>query len=258
MKMETIDKSTAVSIQGYVPVRKEPGERSEMVTQVLFGEHMKILEDKSQWIYVKSMLDHYEGWLDKKCVEYTSQAVSLPNIVVHNAFKINNITSGNQVILPMGALLPEPENGKFFLAGNEFAAAEAAGFCKPGDLSLSELFSELLSIPYLWGGKCGFGFDCSGLTQFLCRVAGKEIPRDSAEQSAVGETLSFISEAKAGDLAFFDNAEGVIHHVGMMTGNNRIIHASGAIRIDRIDQQGIFNEKLGRYTYKLRVVKRIT
>ncbi|MEX0982007.1 MAG: C40 family peptidase [Bacteroidales bacterium] len=256
--MEKSDKSTAVSIQGYVPVMKEPRERSEMVTQVLFGEHMEVLDDEGQWIYVKSLLDHYEGWLDKKCVEYTTEAVNLPNIVVHNAFKINNINSGHQVILPMGSLLPEPENGKFFLAGNEFVVNEAAGYCKPGDLPVSELFGELLSIPYLWGGKCGFGFDCSGLTQFLCRVAGKEIPRDAAEQSAIGETLSFISEAKAGDLAFFDNAEGMIHHVGMVVENNRIIHASGAVRIDRIDQQGIFNGKLGRYTYKLRVVKRIT
>ena len=255
--MEKSDKSTAVSLQGYVPVRKEPRERSEMVTQVLFGEHMEVLDDEGRWIYVKSLLDHYEGWLDKRCVEFTPEAVPLPNIVVRNALKIDNITSGHQVILPLGSLLPEPANEKFSLAGNEFTAAEAAGFCRPGDLPVNELFNELLSIPYLWGGRCGFGFDCSGLTQFLCRVAGKEIPRDSAEQSAVGETLNFISEAKTGDLAFFDNAEGIIHHVGMVIGNNRIIHASGAVRIDRIDQQGIFNEKLGRYTYKLRVVKRI-
>jgi cell wall-associated NlpC family hydrolase len=86
---------------------------------------------------------------------------------------------------------------------------------------------------------------------------GKEIPRDASEQSAVGETLSFLNEAVAGDLAFFDNTEGLIHHVGMLTGDGHIFHASGLVRIDRIDQQGIYNKKEGRYTHKLRVLKRI-
>jgi gamma-D-glutamyl-L-lysine dipeptidyl-peptidase len=256
--MENTKKNTAVSVQGYIPVRKEPGERSEMVTQVLFGEHIDILESREKWLFIRTLTDRYEGWLDRKCVEFTDEVVKCPNIVIRNGLRIKNIATGSPVILPIGSLLPETENGKFFLAGDEFLTDEAGGTCKPGEITVSDLFNDLVSIPYLWGGRCGFGFDCSGLTQFLCRVMGKELPRDASEQSAIGSALSFINEAETGDLAFFDNTEGVIHHVGMFTDKNRIIHASGTVRIDRIDQQGIYNEKLGRYTYQLRVIKRIT
>ena len=251
-------KNTAVSVQGFIPVRKEPGERSEMVTQVLFGEYIDVLEDEGKWLHISTLTDRYEGWLDRKCVEFTGESVKYPNIVVRNGLRIKNIATGSPAILPIGSSLPETENGKFFLAGDTFQLEEAGGTCKPGEMAVSDLFNDLVSIPYLWGGRCGFGFDCSGLTQFLCRVTGKEIPRDASEQSAVGTTLSFINEAETGDLAFFDNTEGMIHHVGMFVDKNRIIHASGTVRIDRIDQQGIFNERLGRYTHKLRVIKRIT
>jgi gamma-D-glutamyl-L-lysine dipeptidyl-peptidase len=256
--MENRKKSTAVSVQGYIPVRKEPGERSEMVTQVLFGEYVDVLEGRENWLYIRTLTDHYEGWLDKKCAQFTDEVAECSNIVVRNGLRIRNITSGSPVILPTGSSLPETENGKFSLAGDTFQSDEAGGTCKPGEMAVSEIYNDLISIPYLWGGRCGFGFDCSGLTQFLCRVMGKKVPRDASEQSAAGTTLSFINEAETGDLAFFDNQEGVIHHVGMFVDKNRIIHASGTVRIDRIDQQGIYNEQLGRYTYQLRVIKRIT
>jgi hypothetical protein len=255
--MKNMKGSTAVSVQGYIPVRGEPGERFEMVTQVLFGEYIDILEDKEKWLLIRTHNDRYEGWIDKKCVEFTDEVVGCSNIVVRNGLRLKNVTTGHPVILPIGASLPEPENGKFLLAGNVFHSEETGGTCKPGELATVDLFNKLVSIPYLWGGRCGFGFDCSGLTQFLCRLMGKEIPRDASEQSAIGAPLSFINEAETGDLAFFDNPDGVIHHVGMFVENNRVIHASGTVRIDPIDQQGIYNEQLKRYTYKLRVVKRI-
>lgn len=256
--MENIRKGTAVSVQGYIPVRKEPREHSEMVTQVLFGEYYDVLEDDGKWNYIKLLTDQYEGWLDKKCVVFTDKVVECPNIVIRNGLRIKNMATGDPVILPMGSSLPEAENGKLILAGDAFQFDDAGGTCKPGEMDVSDLLNDLVSIPYLWGGRCGFGFDCSGLMQFLCRVMGKEIPRDASEQSTFGTALSFINEAETGDLAFFDNPEGVIHHVGMFVDKNRIIHASGTVRIDRIDQQGIYNEQLGGYTYQLRVIKRIT
>jgi gamma-D-glutamyl-L-lysine dipeptidyl-peptidase len=255
--MEQSKYGNGISLQGYIPVRSEPRESAEMVTQVLFGEYMEILEEKNKWFLIRVLSDRYEGWVDKKCVQITEEVSALPNIVTENCLKVVNVTLGHRVILPLGSRLTEPENGRFFLAGNEFLIDEPGGYCKPGTIVIEDLFDKIVSIPYLWGGRCGFGFDCSGLTQFLCRVAGKEIPRDASDQSATGQTLNFIHEAGTGDLAFFDNEEGRIHHVGMFIGNNRIIHASGTVRIDRIDQQGIYNDKLGRYTYKLRVIKRV-
>ena len=107
------------------------------------------------------------------------------------------------------------------------------------------------------GGRTPMGVDCSGFTQMVYRLNGKHIPRDASQQVDLGVTLSFIEEAESGDLAFFDDAEGNIIHVGIILENNHIIHASGKVRIDRIDQQGIFNKDLGEHTHKLRIIKKV-
>jgi cell wall-associated NlpC family hydrolase len=114
-----------------------------------------------------------------------------------------------------------------------------------------------LNAPYLWGGRSPFGIDCSGFTQLVYRLQGIKLPRDAYQQAEVGNTLSFIEESEEGDLAFFDNTEGKIIHVGIIMKNNYIIHASGKVRIDRIDQQGIFNSSLKTHTHKLRLIKSI-
>lgn len=270
--MENGTIETGVVLQGFVPVRKDPHERAEMVTQVLFGEYIDIDDEEGPWLHVRTHLDDYEGWVDKKCIHRVYRKIesgadksgtteSVPTstayFVCQENIRIYNHTSEHEVILPIGSSLPELEDGSFEIAGNRFSIAPTGSLGKPGEIKPETLFKNLVSIPYIWGGRCGFGFDCSGLTQFLCRISGKEIPRDASEQSAMGQTLSFMEETRAGDLAFFDNPEGMIHHVGMMTGKDRIIHASGMVRIDRIDQQGIYNAQLGKYTHKLRVLKRI-
>ena len=116
---------------------------------------------------------------------------------------------------------------------------------------------RFLNSPYLWGGRTPLGIDCSGFTQMVYRLQGIDLPRDAYQQSEVGTTLSFIEESEAGDLAFFDDQEGKITHVGIMLEDNHIIHASGKVRIDRIDQQGIFNKETGKHTHKLRLIKSI-
>lgn len=247
----------AVSLQGFIPVRKEPFEHSEMVTQILFGEFFDIRDDEEKWINIKMNKDGYEGWVDKKCITPVESIQEHAFIVARENTKIIEEDTGQSVILPIGSSITAVSDGTFSIGNNIFRVKNMDNYVVPGSVGPEDILSNVLSVPYLWGGRCGFGFDCSGLVQYLCQIAGKNIPRDAGDQSAIGETLSFLNEAKTGDLAFFDNTEGMIQHVGMMIDNDRIIHASGSVRIDRIDQQGIFNVQLGDYTHKLRVLKRV-
>ena len=114
-----------------------------------------------------------------------------------------------------------------------------------------------LNAPYLWGGKTPFGVDCSGFTQMVYKLNGYKLMRDASQQSKQGEALSFIEESEPGDLAFFDNEEGNIIHVGIIMDDNYIIHASGKVRIDRLDHLGIYNAEINKHTHKLRVIKKI-
>nr|MCU0352093.1 C40 family peptidase [Flavobacterium sp.] len=89
------------------------------------------------------------------------------------------------------------------------------------------------------------------------KINGYSLFRDASQQANQGEALSFIEESEPGDLAFFDNEEGKIIHVGIVLENNYIIHASGKVRIDRLDHLGIYNAETNRHTHKLRVLKKI-
>ena len=93
--------------------------------------------------------------------------------------------------------------------------------------------------------------------QMVYKLNGRNLLRKAQEQATQGTALSFIEESEAGDLAFFDNSEGVIDHVGLIMDNNYIIHVDGKVRIDRLDHTGIYNMEKGNYTHKLRVIKKI-
>ena len=137
----------------------------------------------------------------------------------------------------------------------KFLGKKTQGFSQKKHLINNAMI--FLNAPYLWGGRTPFGIDCSGFTQIIYRLQGINIPRDAYKQAEIGTTLSFINESEEGDLAFFDNAEGKIIHVGIIMKKNYIIHASGKVRIDKIDQEGIFNIEKKKHTHKLRIIKSI-
>ncbi len=248
-----------------VPLRLEPSDRSEMVSQLLFGESYQVIDELKGWLLVKVLHDGYEGWMDKKqsLAPEFSQAVSEISGVIHvvagTTAPAYRAGSENPVILCKGSVLPQLRDKKFSLGGQEYlfesATREIPESAQPGKILTTAM--EYLYTPYLWGGRSPFGIDCSGFTQMVFRLCGIALKRDAALQCQEGEIISFINEAQPGDLAFFENAAGNITHTGILTGTGKIIHASGWVRIDPIDHHGIFNHETGQYTHTLRLVRRI-
>lgn len=245
-----------------IAIRSEADDRSEMTSQLLYGEIFHIIEERDQWYLVYTDFDHYEGWVLKL------QVTLLP-LEVYNDIKSDNKhysremislvgnSSGQMQIITLGATLPCYSDGSFSLGVKRF---DFEGEINSGSARRAELVRtahKFNNAPFLWGGRTPFGIDCSGFAQVVYKINGHMLYRDAHQQASQGEVLSFIEESEPGDLAFFDNEEGEIIHVGILLANNHIIHCHGKVRIDRIDHSGIYNVDSGRHTHKLRVMKRI-
>jgi len=243
-----------------IPLRIEPSDKSELVSQILFGEHFTIIEQNQKWSKIKLAFDDYEGWIDNKQFQEITedQFLQLSNdAIVLNADLIEYITSPQNLLMPipLGASLSFLDFDTINSEKFSFEGLKTSGEKPKSDL-IKYAFMYLHS-PYLWGGKTPFGIDCSGFTQMVYKLNGYKLLRDASQQANQGEALSFIEESEPGDLAFFDNEEGNIIHVGIIMENNYIIHASGQVRIDRLDHLGIYNAQTNRHTHKLRVIKKI-
>jgi cell wall-associated NlpC family hydrolase len=248
-----------------VPCRAEPSDKSEMVTQLLFGENFKIIEQQNNWIKIINSYDNYTSWIDSKQAlaieEETYSMLNKPPQFISAeiaGIAIQEKTNEARAIV-LGSSLPFYNYGEFLLDTEKYSfEGQAIDPNEEGSFeNIPETSFLYLNTPYLWGGRTPFGIDCSGFTQMVYKLNGIFIPRDAYQQAEIGETLSFIEEATPGDLAFFDNEEGRITHVGIVLANQHIIHASGKVRIDKFDHQGIFNNEIGIYTHNLRLIKHV-
>lgn len=252
-----------VCLQSMIPVRSAPAESAEMTTQLLFGEHYTILEQEGKWTHLRSGVDQYEGWIDRKLVVPLSpedfNALSAAQPVTQQIISLlKNSLNNTQIPIPAGSRLPlMNENGDISLAGHQYHYKHELKTISATGQNAVTYASHFLNAPYLWGGKTLLGIDCSGLSQVVYRILGIELPRDASQQVTAGEAVNFIDDGQPGDLAFFDNEEGDIIHVGLLMSPKAIIHASGWVRIDPIDHQGIYNPEKEKYSHKLRVIKRI-
>ena len=243
-----------------IPLRFEPSDKSEIVSQVLFGEHFEVLEQYKQWSKIKMQYDAYEGWVDSKqfqIISETNYEQLSKDAIILNADLIEYITAPNNLLIPipLASSLSFLNYNEINILNFEFEGTKISGI-KSKDALIRSAFMYL-NAPYLWGGKTPFGIDCSGFTQMVYKLNGYKLLRDASQQATQGEPLSFIEESEPGDLAFFDNDEGNIIHVGIIMENNYIIHASGKVRIDRLDHLGIYNPETNKHTHKLRVIKKI-
>jgi gamma-D-glutamyl-L-lysine dipeptidyl-peptidase len=246
-----------------IPVRTEPSDRSEQCTQLLFGEVYTVLAatEDGKWLQIQTAFDAYTGWIsaiqhfavpDSYYEAYLQQPH--PVCTANGNYVVEQ--EGTYMLLP-GSILPFYSGNKCFIGSKEYNL-EARYIRMPGAaVNLPEVAVMYLKSPYLWGGKTPFGIDCSGFTQQVFRICGIHLPRDAYQQATCGTTVDRLEDTKAGDLVFFDNDRGKVIHVGILLEKNKIIHASGQVRIDHLDTQGIWNNDRKIYTHKLRNIQRM-
>src|ERR1051325_336491 len=234
-----------------IPVRKDPNDRSEMVTQLLFGETFEVIEKQKQWRKIVTTYDGYGGWIYEK--QYypllAEEFLALSNHPLVLSLDLVQVTVNDHNIFPVlvGSNLPSFNGTHCKIGSSDYQYQGHTRQWSPQPTPkhlIPEMAFTYINSPYLWGGRSPFGIDCSGFTQMVYKLNGVPLKRDAWQQAEEGQTLSFLDEAEAGDLAFFENEGG------------KIIHASGRVRIDNLDYHGIYNNDQKRYTHKLRVIKR--
>ena len=238
-----------------VPIRSEANDKSEQTSQLLYGETFVIVEEKTKWTKIKLCFDNYIGWINNKQFEIINEdklkLVSKdPQVYSYDLVEFIENDKHELIAIPLGSNLNALNILKHKYDGNKISGVQDRS-------KIVSTALRFLNSPYSWGGRTPFGIDCSGFTQMVYKLNGYKLERDSHLQAKQGSPLSFIEESEPGDLAFFDNDEGKIIHVGIIMDNNHIIHASGKVRIDRIDQTGVYNSETKTHTHNLRVIKKI-
>lgn len=247
-----------VAIAAVCPMRSEASHRSEMVSQLLFGEGAEVLEVTKDFIKIKCLYDGYEGWTQVSQLAEVDEEIAKAAPAGYT-FKRNTVVMLNDTPMYVSLATPVFENTffgkhKVKYTDDETALFDARYFTEEVIKMVALLYEN---VPYLWGGKSSFGIDCSGLVQQVFKIFGKPLLRDAYQQAMQGESIGFLQEVQCGDLAFFDNAEGKIVHVGILLNSEEIIHASGNVRVDTINSYGIINRNTGLRTHNLRLIKRV-
>lgn len=242
----------------FIPIRSAPVHRAEMVSELLFGERFQIIDVAASWVKIETIFDLYTGWIDTLHSGYERWDEGSQGIITGNqliCLKEDNtalsLSPGSEILGLNGSF------SGFTIGGKQFTIRDPQASLFTPHSSLTETALQFLNVPYLWGGRTNGGIDCSGLVQVVCKIHGIKMPRDAARQAELGTIVSFFGEARPGDLIFFSGETERISHTGIFLGSGNIIHSSGTVRIDRVDHQGIWRDDAGRYTHRLRVIKRV-
>ena len=229
-----------------VPVRKKNNAKSEMINQLFFGESITIIKTKEKWSFIISNIDNYQGWIRNlhfKLIKKNEYKILSENDSLFSKSEIIIKNDACEITIPTGSLLSSVKFLNYYYT-NEVASK-----------SLLETIKSFINSPYLWGGKTKYGVDCSGLIQTIFKTLNIILPRDAKEQSDVGVEIE--EGYKLGDLAFFGKNLNNITHVGIFVDNETVVHAYGRVRMDKINNEGIYNNEEKRVTHFLQKVNRI-
>ena len=258
----------AIALHSVVPVRAEAKEGAEQNTQMLFGELCTVIEEQPRWKRIRLDSDGQEGWADAKMIcpmneeelaTYLSALKSSALVAFPMTYAVSE-NNGQTIPLTAGTRLANYKDGRFEVLGVGFRIDPSMVIEKPlklNEQNLQQTVRFFLNTPYLWGGKNALGMDCSGFTQVIFSLFGRQLLRNASEQATQGKTVSELTKTQAGDLAFFNHQEGKISHVGIILDAERIIHCSGRVKVEKLDNNGIFNAEMGDYSHHLVKIKRI-
>jgi gamma-D-glutamyl-L-lysine dipeptidyl-peptidase len=254
-----------IVLHSLVPIRKEPQEESEMVSQLVFGEGIRVISENDGWTQIITQFDDYPGWIDSrlyreiKYATFNGYQESPPKVLDSLIMSIEKAGSRPRLILA-GSNLPGYNRKKDTLVIEDEVLHIRSTFSDFNSKELQEINKTagyFLNAPYLWGGRSIFGCDCSGFIQMVYKIHGIPLKRDSSQQAKQGEAISSLTDARLGDLAFFANTEGKVYHVGLILSPMEIVHSSGYVHIDRLDETGIYNLETQQYTHRLFSIRRV-
>ena len=247
-----------------VPLRSSASDRSEQVSQLLFGEMMKVLNFKGKaWVKVSTVLDHTEGWVRSSQVHFIGEEDYerfSREFALNFELKESLRTSDFFQPITLGARLPGFDGMGFRLRGDTYTFSGRAVF--PRDLKadpaiLRSLVNQLMNAPYQHGGRTHLGIDGSGFVQLVYSLLGQALPRKADQQLVWGRLVPFAQQVQMGDLLFFEAFHSHRLYVGIALEDQQVAHVHDRLRIDLFDHFGLFDTERGNYLYRLRLIKRL-